>query len=169
MAPTTLNPETQKEKIKAKFGFVPNLLAEIGRSPATLELYMQGQAALAQGSLTPKQMQAVQLTVSSMNGCFYCLAAHGTIMKQLAVAPEDVQAIIDGRLPADEDLAIVVLAARRVWERHGHLSPEEIRRFETQGVDRVKLYEIIGLIALKVVTNFIDHLNEITTDPQFGG
>lgn len=152
------------EKANRKYGFVPNMMRELAKAPAVLKLYSDGQAAMSRSSLTPKQMQAVQLTAVNVMECPYCMAAHGSAMKGQKVAAGEVQAIVEGGTPEDAQLQPYVQATRTLLQKQGKLSEEDVEALEAAGIDRQKTYEIIGLISLKVVTAWVDHLAHLEVD-----
>src|SRR5215467_12239256 len=74
----TMSKTTKEEalaKVKAAFGFVPNLMAGIAdTNPAVATGYLGASAALEGGVLSPAEKQVVMLAVSSFNDCHYCTA-----------------------------------------------------------------------------------------------
>ena len=168
---TTAAPNQQVNAIFASveqaYGWVPNLIKEMSVSVPTTQTYLNGQQDLAKGSLSPKEQQAVQLTVASGNGCHYCQAAHAWIGSRVKIAPDDIAAIRSGRPPADPDLAATVETTRLLMEKRGWLTPEELRQAEARGISRNRLYEIIAYIGLKTMTNYINHIAHTPIDAQF--
>jgi len=157
------------EKTKAKFGFVPNVMREMAKSPALLQAYVSTQAALRDSALTPRQLQAVQLAISERNGCDYCTAAHGAAAKMAGVTPETVDAIKSAAELQDHDVGPYVHAARLLTDKGGHLTPDDIASLESIGIDRVRLYDIIAIAGAKLMTNWTNHIGKTQLDPQFGG
>ncbi len=150
-----------------KFGFVPNILREMSKSPATLECYMSGYGALSQSSLTEAERQIVMLTVSHFNDCEYCQAAHKTVANMSKVEPETIHGILNNiDPPSGRDLALVK-ATRLILEKRGFVSSNELGELESTGIDRAQLYEIIAIIGIKTITNYINHIAKIPIDPQF--
>lgn len=100
MATATSTQNARAEQILAsveeKYGFRPNLIEELVTAPAAAQVYLRGQDALADSSLTPAQQQAVQLTVATHNECHDCGAVHSALGEQSVIAPGDVEAIRDG-------------------------------------------------------------------------
>lgn len=157
------------DKLESKYGFVPNMMQEMGKSPALLGAYMQGQAAMQNSALKAREQQVIQLAVSQVYECPYCLGAHGAAVRQNKVDESDIEVIINGGLPKDERLANLVQAARLIQKRHARLSEEEFQDLEAKGIDRRQVYDIIALIALKVMTTMVDHASHLELDQQFGG
>lgn len=168
-AATTARAEEILAQVEEKFGFRPNLLKEMVRSPAVASTYLAGQEAMAEASLTGGEAQAVQLTVATFNECHYCGAAHSTLARQMGLAEEDVEAIRSGELPSDERLAEVVRATRLVLENRGWLEAEELGELEAAGIERPQLYEIVAFVGLKTISNYINHIAGTEVDPQFAG
>ncbi len=160
--------ESLRQAVQQKFGFVPQLFEELLRTnPAVADAYLQAGAALQQGVLTPLEQQVVQLTVAAWNACHYCTAAHGTAALRMGLSPKAVDAILEGRLPEDEHLARLVETTRQVLERRGWLSDEALQALEVQGLGRAALYEIIALIGVKTIMNYINHLAHTPVDEVF--
>lgn len=153
--------------VEEKYGFRPNLIEELVTAPAAAQVYLRGQDAMADSSLSPAQQQAVQLAVATHNECHYCDAAHATLGQQSGIAPEDVEAIRDGELPADDDLRGVVSATRRVLDERGWLDDADLEELSAGGVDRQALYEIVAFVALKTLSNYVNHIADTEIDPQF--
>ncbi len=157
------------DAVKAKYGFVPNVIREMSQSPAVARVYFEGQDIMRGASLSQREQQAVQLTISRFNDCAYCLAAHRTVGRMAGISDGDLQAIQEARSPADARLAALVETTRRVLESRGHLAPEVFSNLDARGIDRRALYEIIALIGLKTISNYVNHVAHTEIDSAFGG
>lgn len=169
---TTATHHTTEEILAAvhqKYGFIPNVLQEASQSLAALATYVNGQALIEQSSLSPQQAQVAQLAISVLNGCDYCTSAHAMAGKMLGVAADDLQAVRAGRLPADAALAPVAQAARLLVEKRGWLDAADLKALEDQGIDRPRLYDLVTLVALKTISNYVNHIAHVPLDPQLGG
>lgn len=158
-----------RESVREKWGFVPNLVEQLVASPETARLYLEGSDIVAGGVLTDEEQNAVKLAVSAANGCDYCRSAHRALGRQVGTSKEDLEKIDAGGLPADERLASLVRATRLVVDERGWLTEDHLRALETEGIDRRQLYEIVSLLALKTVSNYVNHIAHTEVDPQFGG
>ena len=153
--------------VKRKFGFIPNLVKEMVASPAVAQVYLNGQEVMAEASLTNKEQQAVELAVATYNECTYCTAAHGTLGKLAGISPEDLGAIKSGNLPQDERLRALVSATHLLLEKRGWLHTDQLQSLAAVGIDRAQVYEIIALIGLKTISNYINHVAHTEVDRQF--
>ena len=61
------------DNLKKGLGFVPNLYATFAHSDTALGTYLALQN--AKSSLSPKAREVINLVVSQVNSCAYCLAA----------------------------------------------------------------------------------------------
>ena len=153
--------------VEAKFGFVPNVIREMGKSPAVARVYVEGQEAMADASLTALEQLAVQLAVSVHNACGYCQAAHRLGGRMAGIPDEDLEAIEKGLLPRDPRLKPLVHATRLLLQRRGFLGKADLAIIEAAGVDRPQLYEIIALIGLKTISNYVNHIAHTEIDKAF--
>jgi len=156
------------EAVTAKFGFVPNLIREMARSPAVARVYLGGQQAMASASLSAPEQQIVQLAVAVYNECPYCRAAHRGGCRQAGVAQADIELVEKGSLPEDRRLRSVVSATWQVLDTRGWLSPSDLASLEDEGIDRAQLYEVVALVGLKTISNYVNHIAHTPIDPQFG-
>ncbi|GMR04411.1 MAG: carboxymuconolactone decarboxylase family protein [Thermodesulfobacteriota bacterium] len=155
--------------IKQKFGFVPNLFKTLSVSPAVSEVYLRGFEAMEGASLDNREIQALNLAVSTENNCNYCKAAHTATGKGAGVSPEDLALIKEGKSPKDEGLNALVTAARLIVRKRGHLTEEELDTIGAMGVNRGKVYEIIAIIGLKTISNYVNHIANTEIDREFQG
>ena len=167
---TTIRDDRTEEilsTVEDKYGFRPNLIEELVKAPSAARVYLGGQDAMADSSLSPTQQQAVQLTVAAHNGCHYCDAAHTTLGGQLGIEADALDIIRDGGVPEDPELRGVVRATLRVVEKEGWLEESDLSELADEGIDRQQLYEVIALVALKTLSNYVNHIADTEIDPQF--
>ena len=76
-------------KCDEKFGFVPNVLRAYAHDNAKLEAFtvMYNDLMLAPSGLSKLEREMIAVVVSSLNRCYYCLAAHGAAVRQLSGDP----------------------------------------------------------------------------------
>lgn len=164
---TTPNANEILAQVNRTYGFVPNVLKELSASPAALQVYVAGQDALAKGSLSPREQQAVQVTVAAHNACDYCQAAHSALARKAGVTQEDLQAIKTAGRPQDREIGPIVEATRAVLERRGWLGEDQLQILEQKGVSRAKLYEVVAYVGLKTISNYVNHIAHTPIDELF--
>jgi uncharacterized peroxidase-related enzyme len=156
------------ENIQKGFGFIPNLMATFANSPAVLKGYLALDAEWEKSSFSPQERQLVLLTASLENECGYCIAAHSTILKGFLKAPaETVAALRQGVSTGSAKTDALVALVREFVSLRGHPNPETIERFLAAGYTKPQVMELLLGIALKTISNYLDHVNPAPLDAAF--
>ncbi len=155
------------EDIEKKFGFVPNLAREMAASPQILELYFKGNQFLDKSVLCESEKQMVMLLVSIFNECIYCQAAHTAGAIRAEIKKKEIEVLKLGQELSTERGKALCLATRLLLTKKGCLSQDNLRELEKRGVDRRQLFEIIGIISLKTISNYINHIAGTEIDDAF--
>ena len=149
--------------IKQKVGMLPNIHAAMGNSPQLLKGFLAFEESLKQGSFSAKEMEAIALAVSQVNGCNYCLAAHSTVGKMLGYSENEVIDIRRGTV-SDDKLSALITLASELTEKRGKASQQSIDNFLSAGYTHQSFAELIGLVALRIVTNYLFSNGEFDID-----
>lgn len=164
-------PEESKpvlQKIKKSLGFIPNLLATLADNPAVLQGYLALEAAFEKGSFTPRERHLILLAVSVENNCNYCGVAHSAILKgALHVPPEVVSAVRYHSPLRDARLDALVTLVKELVRERGYAKDETIQKFLAAGYKREQMMELLLGIALKTISNYLDHLSPTPVDQAF--
>src|SRR5262249_56821154 len=103
------------DNLKKALGFVPNLYATFAHSPTALGTYLALQN--AKSSLKPREREVINLVVSQVNDCEYCLAAHTALGKMLGFTEAQILEIRRGRASFDPKLDGLARFVREVTEK----------------------------------------------------
>lgn len=152
-APAASQPALQR---LLKGGRIPNMLAAMANSPATLNGYLQLAHNLSQGSFTAAERERIALAVSAENGCDYCLAAHGWLAGQAGVSAAEQAAARAGS--AQDPLAALAVELLRT---RGQVSAERLRN---AGMDDGRQVELVAQVALMVLSNYLNNLAQPDID-----
>ena len=76
------------DNLEQKIGFVPNLYATYAHSETALENYLNFQSGKI--SLKTKEKEVINLAVSEVNQCIYCLSVHTAIAKMNGFTDEEI-------------------------------------------------------------------------------
>ena len=86
-----LSPEIQKyfKICDEKIGFVPNVLQAYSFNEEKLKPFMAmyDELMLGESELSKLEREMIAVAVSSVNHCFYCLAAHGSAVRRISKDP----------------------------------------------------------------------------------
>ena len=156
------------EKIQRGFGFVPNLMATFANSPTVLNGYMALDAIWEKGSFTPVERTLILLAASVVNDCGYCTAAHSTVLKAFLKVPADtVAAVRHGKDLSDLKFDALVKYTREIVETRGRVSEATLNYFLSVGYTAPQAMEVLIGVALKTVSNYLDHINPTPIDDAF--
>lgn len=152
------------ETVQSKMGKIPNLYATIGYSSSALKAMLDTEASLStDSSFSAKEREAINLIVSQVNNCDYCLAAHTMIAKMRGYSEEDTIAIRKAQYH-DAKLNAVILLAQSIASNKGTANPYDLERFFEAGYDEKALIEVTALIALRSFTNYVFANTRIPVD-----
>lgn len=174
-APITIAaaPEASKpalEKIQKSLGFIPNLMGVFASNPTVLEGYLALSAVFEKGSFTPIERQIILLSASVENNCNYCAAAHSQIAKSLLHTPAEVIAAVRKGIPiSDAKLNALVTLVRELVRERGYAKGETIQKFLAAGYAKEHVMELLLGIALKTISNYLDHISPTPVDRAFAG
>ena len=164
-------PEASKpilEKIQKSFGFIPNLMANFANSPTVLEGYMTLESIYEKGTFRPAERQLILLAASLENGCDYCIAAHSTVLRRFLKAPSELVDAVRANSPvADPKQNALVKLVREIVRERGHASKDTVDGFLAAGYSRDQVMELLLGVALKTISNYLDHLSPTKIDAAF--
>ncbi|MFG0293527.1 MAG: carboxymuconolactone decarboxylase family protein [Phycisphaerales bacterium JB050] len=159
-----------KELIEAAqkaFGFLPNLLATMAEAPALLEGYMTLAGIFDKTDLSPTERQIVLMVNNRLNGCTYCMSAHTAISTAQGVPQEIIDALRNGSELRDPKLEALRTFAIRINESRGWPKPEDLAAFLAAGYTERTVLEVILGTALKVMSNYTNHIASTPLDSAF--
>lgn len=122
---------------------------------------------MEEASLSVAERQVVQLAVAVYNECPYCRAAHTTGCRRAGVPSAEIEAIEKGSLPEDARLRSLVSATWQVLDTKGWLGAPDLAALEAEGMGRGEVYEVVALIGLKTISNYINHMAHTPIDEAF--
>ncbi len=150
------------DQLTSKLGKTPNLYATMAHSEHALGAYLSLQN--AKSSINGKAREVVNLAVSEVNACAYCLAAHTMIGGMVGFTPTQILEIRSGRASFDKKLDALARLVRDITERRGHANPALVDAFFAAGWTKENLIDAIVAIGDKTVTNYLHSTTEVPVD-----
>lgn len=164
-------PENSKASLaaaKKAYGFSPNVLGLMANHPALLNNYWEGSATLAENStLTVAEQQIAFLSASYENNCHYCMAAHTSIGQMHKIDQDVLDALRAGTTIPDARLEALNQYVKATTIKRGRVSDEDINAFLSAGFTQENVLEVITIVSLKVMTNYINYLSKTPVDAAF--
>lgn len=150
------------DNLKKAIGSVPNLYAVYAHSENALGTYLA--LSNAKTSLKPKEKEVVNLVVSQVNGCEYCLAAHTAISKNQGFTDEQILEIRRASVTFDSKLDALAKLAKSITENKGHADEKLLENFYDTGYNEGALIDVVIAVGDKTITNYIYALTEVPID-----
>lgn len=150
------------DQLKRGLGMVPNLYATLAHSEHALASYLALQN--ARSSITGKAREVVNLVVSQVNGCEYCLAAHTVIGGMVGFTPEQILEIRRGGASFDARLDALARLVKHIVTERGHADPAQVEAFFAAGWTPENLVDAIVIIGDKTVTNYLHGTTRVPVD-----
>ena len=149
-------------QLEKGLGFVPNIYASFAHSDTALENLL----AFGKGktSFTNKEKEAINLAVSEVNQCIYCLSAHTAISKMNGFTEDQILELRTGKASFDTKLDALARFAKSVAVNKGAATPEVVEGFFAAGYTKGSLADAILLIGEITITNYFHRTTEVPVD-----
>ncbi|EDP71033.1 Alkylhydroperoxidase AhpD core [Flavobacteriales bacterium ALC-1] len=150
------------DNLNKALGFVPNLYAAYANSDTALENYLN--FANAKTSLSAKEKEAVNLAVSEVNSCIYCLSAHTTIGKMNGFTDEQILELRAGYSSVNNKLDALAKLAKNITENRGQTDEAVLESFFNAGYTKGNLIDTISLVGDKTISNYVHSTTQVPVD-----
>lgn len=154
--------KTLMDSLKKGFGFVPNLYATFTHSETALGTYLALQN--AKNSLSLKAREVINLAVSEVNQCAYCLAAHTAVGKMIGFTEDQILDIRGGIATFDTRLDALAHLVRNVVLKRGHADNTVLQAFFAAGWTEGNLVDVMIVIGDKTTSNYLHSTTKIPVD-----
>lgn len=150
------------DNLNNALGFVPNLYATYAHSETALENYLN--LSNSKTSLSAKEKEVVNLAVSEVNNCIYCLSAHTAIGKMNGFTDDQILEIRAGYASFDNKLDALAQLAKNITENRGRTDQQVVDNFLAAGYTKGNLIDTIVLVGDKTISNYVHSTTEVPVD-----
>lgn len=150
------------DTIKASFGKIPNLYASFAYSETALSDYLNLQN--RKTSLSGQEKEVINLVVSQVNNCQYCIPAHTFIAKMLGFTDEQIVEIRKATISFDFKLASLARFVKDTTVNRGRPSERYINDFLDAGYNNASIVDVCILIGDKTISNYLHSITQIPVD-----
>ncbi|GAB1855317.1 carboxymuconolactone decarboxylase family protein [Flavobacteriaceae bacterium MHTCC 0001] len=150
------------DNLNKALGFVPNLYATYAHSDTALENYLN--FANAKTSLSAKEKEVVNLAVSEVNNCVYCLSAHTAIGKMNGFTDEQILELRAGEASFNNKLDALARLAKNITENRGRTDADVLESFFNAGYTKGNLIDVISLVGEKTISNYLHSTTQVPVD-----
>ena len=150
------------DNITASFGKVPNLYATFAYSEHALNTYLALQS--SKSSLTAKQKEIINLVVSQVNDCRYCLSAHTVVGKMNGFTDEQILEIRSGNASFDPKLNVLAQLVKSIANNKGKVDPTKLENYFAAGYTYENLVDTIVAVGDKIISNYLHAVTQVPVD-----
>ncbi|STW26355.1 macrophage infectivity potentiator-related protein [Klebsiella michiganensis] len=118
----------------------------------------------AKSQLNKQEIEAVNLVVSEVSGCDYCLAAHTLTGKMAGYSVEQIKALRRGEFPEDPHIDALVKFVKTLVTTRNTLPEETVSRFLAAGFSDRQVVEVISAVSAILFTNMVNRVNDTVVD-----
>jgi uncharacterized peroxidase-related enzyme len=150
------------DNLQNKLGFIPNLYATFAHSETALGDYLTFQN--RKSSLKAKEREVINLVVSQVNECQYCLAAHTAIGKMNGFSDDQILEIRSGVASFDSKIDALARFVKNITENRSKPDAEVVEALFAAGYTNEHVVDIIIVIGDKIVSNFLHGFGQFPID-----
>lgn len=169
-------PQSEKSKsilieTKTKMGFIPNMYHGMAGNTSLIDGYTSVYNSFRENSgFSPVEQEVILLSVSYVNYCEYCMAAHSFIGDKMTKVPTEItNALREGATLPEAKLNALSHLTKIMTENRGRVSQEQVEEFFNAGYDESHLLGIITGISVKTMSNYSNHITQPDLDAIFTG
>lgn len=141
------------DHLQGAIGMVPNLYAYFAKSDTALLDYMALQN--RKSTLKAKEREIINLVVSQVNNCEYCLAAHTGLGKMNGFTDEQILEIRSGKANFDNKYDALAKYVKEVTVTRGHPASHFTDTLLEAGYTEVNVIDIMIVIGDKTISNYL--------------
>jgi uncharacterized peroxidase-related enzyme len=159
-----VNPNNQAifDNLQKNLGFVPNLYATFAYSETALGDYLTLQN--RKSTLRGKEREIINLVVSQVNECLYCLSAHTALGKMNGFTEEQILEIRSGVASFDPKFDALAKFVKEITINRSKPSAQTTENLFAAGYDEANLVDILMVIGDKIISNFFHGTTQIPID-----
>ena len=155
------------EGLEQHIGFIPNLIGVLAESPMAISAVAAVNQASEHSTLSPIELRVVTVTASTENNCTYCVPAQSAMAKLAEMPDEILEQIRSGMPLSDNKLDALHSFTRNVIHNNGWVAENDVNDFLLAGYTTEQVMDVITLVALMTLTNFIGHISSLPLDDAF--
>lgn len=144
------------------FGMVPNLYATFALNDTALADYLTLQN--RKSTLRVKEREIINLVVSQVNECRYCLGAHTAMGKLAGFTDEQILEIRRAQITFDDKFNALASFVKETTVNRGKPSEHTKDAFFAAGYTKANLVDVMIVIGDKTISNYLHGVTDIPVD-----
>jgi len=144
------------------FGKIPNLYATFALNETALSDYLALQN--RKSTLSAKEREIINLVVSQVNDCRYCVPAHTAICKMMGFTDEQILEIRRTQISFNDQYAALAKFVKETTVNRGRPSENASEALFQAGYTQANLIDIMMVIGDKIISNYLHNFTQIPVD-----
>ena len=150
------------DHMQKSFGMVPNLYRMYAVNDTALADYLALQN--RKSTLRMKEREIINLVVSQVNECRYCLGAHTAMGKMAGLTDEQILEIRRAQITFDDKLNALARFVKETTVNRGKPSENSTEAFFAAGYTKANLIDVVMVIGDKIISNYLHGITQIEVD-----
>ncbi|MFF4082550.1 carboxymuconolactone decarboxylase family protein [Streptomyces sp. NPDC001777] len=151
----------------SRHGQVGDMVSTMAHSPAVLGGYLQLSRAMGRAKLDRGISERISIAVQALQGCGLCLDAHVGAARAMGVDEEEIERARTGT-SADPAIAAIIALALRVHREPTSITDEQVDALREHGYSDRAIADVVGVVALNVLTGAFNLLAGLTPGSDTG-
>lgn len=161
-AEVSANNQNLFDNLQKGLGFTPNLYAYFAKSETALGDYLAFQN--RKSTLRAKEREVINLVVSQVNECHYCLSAHTVLGKMNGFSEDQILELRSGEASFDAKLDALARFVRDTTINRGKPAAASTQALFEAGYDEANLVDILIVVGDKIISNYIHGVTQFPID-----
>ncbi|WP_372348199.1 carboxymuconolactone decarboxylase family protein [Streptomyces sp. KL116D] len=154
-------------ELTSRHGRTGDMVATMAHSPAVLSGYLQLSRAMGRAKLDRRIGERVSIAVQTLQGCALCLDAHVDAARARGVDEEEIDRAREGT-SADPAIAAIITLALQVYRQPTSITDEQITALREFGHSDRAIADVVGIVALNVLTGAFNLVAGLTPGSDTG-
>jgi len=158
--------------VQEKAHFIPNVFLTLAYRPEEFRAFFSYHDAIMdrEGStLTPAEKEMIVVAISSLNGCQYCVVAHGAMLRIFSKEPllADQIAVNYLHAPINEKQKAMLKFATKLSRSPELIQESDYEQLKAHGYDDDDILDITGITAFFGLSNRIAIVTSMQPNSEF--
>ncbi|WP_409235527.1 carboxymuconolactone decarboxylase family protein [Streptomyces sp. PA5.6] len=151
----------------SRHGQIGDMVSTMAHSPAVLGGYPQLSRTMGRAKLDRRISERISIAVQALQGCGLCLEAHVSAARRLGVDDEEIERAHAGT-SAEPAIAAIIDLALRVYREPTSITDDQIDAIREHGYSDRAIADVVGVVALNILTGAFNLLAGLTPGSDTG-
>ncbi|MFF0991501.1 carboxymuconolactone decarboxylase family protein [Kocuria nitroreducens] len=151
----------------SRHGQIGDMVSMMAHSPAVLGGYLQLSRAMKRAKLNRKVSERISIAIKAQQGCALCLDSHVNAARAVGVEEEEIERARAGT-SADPAIAAITTLALQIYRQPTTITDEQILALRDHGYSDREIADVVGIVALNILTGAFNLLAGLRPDHHPG-